>query len=228
MPRNAKFYVTSVTVTGFAMLAWSCLAQWDTCNARLAIYVCLSLLASMLKLRLPGLTGTMSIGFVMVLLGIAELKLPIVMLMACGGVVVQCVWRAKRRPAAIQIAFNVAAMAISAALAYGGAHAWPGNSVAVEMAIATCIYFLTSSLLVAGVLALTGSQALSAVWQQCYLIAFPYYLLGGAIAGMMAASGRELGWAPPLALLLVMALAFLFYRIYLSQFRPAGRPVTVA
>jgi len=53
--------------------------------------------------------------------------------------------------------------------------------------------------------------------QQCYLFAFPYYLLGGAVASLMAASSHEFGWKPPLLILPVMGLVFLFYRFYLAR-----------
>ena len=57
-----------------------------------------------------------------------------------------------------------------------------------------------------------------AVWRQCDLFAFPYYLLGGALAGLMAATGHEYGWKPPLLILPVMGMAFLFYRFFLARF----------
>ena len=37
------------------------------------------------------------------------------------------------------------------------------------------------------------------------------------MAGLMAASGRDLGWKPPLMILPVMGLVFLFYRFYLDR-----------
>ena len=92
-----------------------------TTQFRFAAYFLLSLMAATLKLRLPGLTGTLSIGFVFVLLGISELTLAETMLMACAGVAVQCLWRAQRRPAAVQVLFSVSAVAVSLTLAFEGA-----------------------------------------------------------------------------------------------------------
>lgn len=48
------------------------------------------------------------------------------------------------------------------------------NSVSVALAVATCLYFLSKSLLVSGVLSLVKRQPLRVIWQQCYLFAFPY------------------------------------------------------
>jgi hypothetical protein len=42
-------------------------------------------------------------------------------------------------------------------------------------------------------------------------------MLGGAVAGLMAASGRQFGWKPALLILPVMGMAFMFYRLYLAR-----------
>jgi hypothetical protein len=100
------------------------------------------------------------------------------------------------------------------------------ETVSVVLAVATCLYFTANSLLVSGVLSLVRREPLRVIWQQCYLFAFPYYLLGGAVAGLMAAAGREVGWKPPLLILPAMGLIFLFYRFYLA--RLAMLPATAA
>lgn len=188
----------------------------------------LSLLAAALKLRLPGLTGTMSMGFVFVLLGISELTLPATIMIACAGIVVQCYWRARRRPGLTQVLFNIAAVVISADLAYQCVHFVQSrhtDSVPVLMAVATCVYFMANSLLVAGVLSRVEGRPLRAVWERCYMLSLPYNLLGGVVAGLIASSSRELGWRPPLLMLAVMALAYLFCRMYFDRLMAQLAPV---
>jgi len=183
---------------------------------RFSVYLLLSLVAGTLKLRLPGLTSTMSIGFVFVLLGISEFTPLETMVIACAGVVMQCFWRAQSRPLPVQVIFSVSAVATSLMLAYGCSQAvraqLHAESVPVAMAAATCLYFMSNSLLVSGVLSLVKREPLRAIWRKCYLFAFPYYLLGGVVAGLVAALSRELGWKLPLLILPVMGLAFLLYR----------------
>lgn len=229
MPVNAKLYVALVSAAGTAAMVY---AFVDTERphdlGRLCAYFLLSLLAATLKLRLPGVTGTMSVGFVFVLLGISELTLAETMLIACTGVIVQCLWKATARPAAVQVLFNVSAVAASLLLAYEcvlfvRSH-WHAPALPVALAVATCVYFSSNSLLVSGVLSLVHRAPLRVVWPQCYLFAFPYHLLGGALVTIMAVSGHAVGWKPPLLLLPVMGLAFLGYRIYLV--RPAMPPAT--
>ena len=233
MPTSAKVYISLVSAVGVAAMAYAFAdPPWTHDIYRFGAYLLLSLLAATLKLRLPGLTSTMSIGFVFVLLGVSELTLPEAMLIAALGALVQCLWRAKPRPSFVQVLFGVSAVAASLMLAYQAAHfvrtQWHSDSIPIPLAVATCLYFTANSLLVSGVLSLVKQQPLRTVWQQCYLFAFPYYLLGGTVVGMMTASGRDLGWQPPLLLLPVMALAYLFYRIYLGRMTMAAATLTSA
>jgi hypothetical protein len=188
---------------------------------RFCAYFLLSLIAATLKLRLPGITGTMSIGFVFVLLGISELTLLETMLIACTGVVVQCLWRTETRPAPVQVLFSLSAVAVSLVLAYQCTRfvrtQIQAEPVAIVLAVATVLYYAGNSLLVSGVLALVKREPLRAVWQKCYLWSFPYYLVGGLIAGLMAISGRAYGWQPALLLMPAMGMIFLFYRLCLTQ-----------
>jgi hypothetical protein len=234
MPGWAKLYVSLVCAAGLTAMAGVFLDHpaWPHDLLRFCTYLLLSLVAATLKLRLPGLTGTMSIGFVIVLLGISELTIPETMFIACAGTVVQCVWRAKSRPAPVQVLFSVSAVAVSLMLAYECSHfvraQLHADSIAIVLAVATGLYFMANSLLVSGVLSLVRGERLYVIWQQCYLLAFPYYLLGGAVAGLMAASGRDLGWQPPLLILPVMGFAFLFYHLYLTRLEMLTDPTLQA
>jgi hypothetical protein len=220
MPTTARRYVYLVTALGVVVVATAFRTPLSPSDPlRFATYILLSLMAAALKLRLPGLTGTMSIGFLLVLLGIAELSLPETMLLACIGVVAQCLWKAQQRPTAMQVIFNVSAVAISAFAAFQVSQLLKSHteSIAMVMALATCCYFVSNSMLVSGVLSRVQAKPFRTVWQQCYLLSFPYYLLGGGIAGLMAASSREMGWELSLVVLPVMGLVFVFYHIYFDR-----------
>jgi len=222
MPKSAKAYISLVSVVGLVAVAIPFLdPPWTLDPLRYGTYFVLSLLAASLKLRLPGLTGTMSLSFVFVLLGISELTLAETMLMACAGAIVQCLWRPARRPAALQVMFSVAAVAISLTLAYHCGQLVQSRiqagPIAIVLAVVTCVYFLSNSMLVCGVLSVVKGQSFQSAWQQCYFYAFPYYLLGGVVAGLMIASDRVLGWQASLSLLPVMGLSFLFYRMWLGR-----------
>jgi hypothetical protein len=223
VPTPAKSYISVVSAAGVAAMAYAFLLPSRPRDLfRFGIYFLLSLLAAMLKLRLPGLTGTMSLGFVFVLLSISELTLPETMSIATAGVVLQCLWRVKVRPTSAQVVFSVSAVAVAALLAFGATGLVRSrlhlDSVTILLAVATCVYFLANSALISGVLSFVKRESFAAVWQHCYLVAFPYYLLGGVVAGLVAASGRQFGWPPALLIMPAMGMIFLFYRLYLARF----------
>jgi hypothetical protein len=223
MPSDAKVYIFLVTAAGIGAMVYAFLnPPWPHDLFQLCTYFVLGLLAATFKLRLPGLTGTMSIGFVVVLLSAFQLTLAESMFIACSGVLVQCLWRPDRRPKPVQVFFSVSAVALSLLLAYECSAVvrtkYHMEPVSIVLAVATCLYFMANSLLFSGVMSLVKREPLRQVWQSCYLFAFPYYLLGGVVTGIMAASGREFGWRPSLLILPVMSLIYLFYRLYLARF----------
>jgi hypothetical protein len=66
--------------------------------------------------------------------------------------------------------------------------------------------------------ALAGrSQAVYAIWQQCYLWSFPYYLVGAGIAGLVSVSGQYVGWKTALLIVPIMYLVYLHYRMYVER-----------
>ena len=85
------------------------------------------------------------------------------------------------------------------------------------LALAACLYFVSNTLLISGVLCLLDKKPLTTIWQQCYLWSFPYYLVGSVIAGLVTVSSRSVGWEASLLVLPVMYLVYLFYRFYLQH-----------
>jgi len=225
MPTKAKFYIGLTVVLGFALLT-ACLAlrpQFPDLP-RYFTYLALAAVASTLKLRLPGITGTISVNFLFVLVGIAAFTLTETVTIGSVAILVQCVWRTKRTPQVIQVMFNVAALALSIGLAYQLSHfalALAGvDSLSALLVVAACVYFLSNTLLISGVLCLMDGKPLKQVWQQCYLWSFPYYLVGSAIAGLVTVSSRAVGWEASLLVLPLMYLVYTFYRLYLERVTP--------
>ena len=220
MPNSATRYIAIITILGFSVLV-GCLgfrAEFPDLP-RYFSYLFLAVLASTLKVRLPLITGTMSVNFLFILIGIADFTLAETITMGCAAILMQCVWRA--RPRLVQVLFNVAALALSIAAAYQVSHfvlvLARVDSVPVLLALAACLYFVSNTLLISGVLCLLDKKPLTTIWQQCYLWSFPYYLVGSVIAGLVTVSSRAVGWEASLLVLPVMYLVYLFYRFYLER-----------
>src|SRR5689334_23129206 len=108
MSLTTKIYISFILALGVASLEQG-LRGWTPHDlTRFFCYLLLTVLASCLKVRLPGITGTMSVLFFFLLIGIVDLGLPETLVIGTVGVLAQSFWHAKVRPRAIQLAFGVA------------------------------------------------------------------------------------------------------------------------
>src|ERR1700736_1509793 len=107
MPATAKLYIGLVIALGFSLLTGCLLFQAQFPDLpRYFSYLLLAVFASTLKVRLPGLTGTMSVNFLFILIGIADLTLAETLTMGCLAILIQCIWRTRTRAKLLQVAFN--------------------------------------------------------------------------------------------------------------------------
>jgi hypothetical protein len=204
---------------GGLLFSWS-LFGWDLISwPELLAFLAVAILASFLKIRLPGVTGTVSLSFVVQLVALVELDLPELLLLAGVSAAVQSIWGSQYRPAPVQVLFNVAVLALSAGLSYAvfqGCQTSFGLPLLISLATATAALYFADTLLVAAVLCLVEEKPLSAIWQGCYYWSFPYYLVGTAFAAIMSSIGASEGWTVSFLALPLTALMYLSYRLQLS------------
>jgi hypothetical protein len=219
MNTNAKLYIGTSVAVGYALLAGTLIFFSDFPDvARYLACLSLGCIASTLKVRLPGLHGTISVNFVFILIALAQLSLAETLTIAFAVTLVQCLWRPKTRPKLVQVLFNTSTVLISTGLAYLAAHMVPGQThLLVALAPAATIFFVMNTGMVSLVLALISKSTLVAVWKQCHLWAFPYYLVGAAVAGMINQSSLTVGWRFSLLALPVMYLAYSCYKLCVSS-----------
>jgi diguanylate cyclase (GGDEF)-like protein/putative nucleotidyltransferase with HDIG domain len=188
---------------------------------RFGCFLAVALAASVLKVRLPGIKATMSANFLFILVGILDLSYSETLLMGCLGGLLQTLWHAHPRPRPIQWLFNLAnlALSISAAelvfhskVAAGVGFRWP-----LLMAAAATTYFAFNTISVAGIIAMTEGRNPVHVWKECYLWAFPYYLLGALIACGVSAINRLIGWQFGLLVFPIVYWIYRSYQTYLSR-----------
>jgi putative nucleotidyltransferase with HDIG domain len=182
-------------------------------------YMAAALLASPLKVSLPG--GTLSVNFLFTLLSIQELSLPEVLLIGLVSTLGQFYWKPARRVQAVQLIFNLAQVTVAATIAYGAyqlisvhvLHS-PGPLALVGAAITL---FIVNTLATANIIGLTENKRLLKVWNDSYLWAFPYYMVGAAIAGLVSFLNRIIGWQSSLLVLPPVYLIYRSYRIYMGK-----------
>jgi putative nucleotidyltransferase with HDIG domain len=217
-PRRATVYIGLVIFAGSVILAHG-LWTWSSQDPiRYLSYCAIAILASGMKVTLPGVSGTMSMNFLFVLIGISELSLAETLVMGCLGIVVQSVVHVKHRLRLVQVLFNLASMACSIQISYGVYHSpylLSGKLEApVKLLLAAATYFVTNTLSIATVIAVTEGKRAGKVWRESYLWSFPNYLVGAAVAWIVNAASVLLGWQTSL---LLMPILYVIYRSH-SQY----------
>src|SRR5579862_8376046 len=112
----AKLFIAVVILGGFGTLVYGAVHQSSKNIAEFICYLGIAILASRLKVNLPGITGTLSVNFLFILIGVLELSLTETLILGAVSMLAQCLY--PERPKAIQLTFNVCAGCVSTTLAY--------------------------------------------------------------------------------------------------------------
>src|SRR4051812_28055851 len=95
LPRKANAFIVTMALIGTAIVTYAS-AHWSSHDVtKLLCYVAIAITASGLKVNLPRITGTMSVNFLFILIGIAELSLPETLLMGLSAILTQCLWNTR-------------------------------------------------------------------------------------------------------------------------------------
>jgi Ca2+/Na+ antiporter len=225
MTNTAKLYIAGVNAAGLTFLVLA-LLTWHSANpVYYAAFAVLALLGATRKIRLPGMTATMSLNFLFILIGISQFSYSETLVMATAAALAQSLWNASQRPKLVQTLFGAATMSVSTALTYFfsnlALNSASGKSLAGLLMLATSLLLLFNTGLVAGVIALVDHKRLTTVWRGCYMHAFPYFAIGAALAGAVCSAEKVVGWQSTLLLVPFTYLLYIFYRFHLErQARP--------
>jgi diguanylate cyclase (GGDEF)-like protein/putative nucleotidyltransferase with HDIG domain len=229
MPASAKKFILVTSALGLLVLTAASLRWAPVDLPRLLCYVMIAMLASSLKVELPGINGTMSVNFLFILIGIVELSLPETILIGFSAALVQSFWKVRRIPTPLHLAFNFLGMmapAISFSYwAYKGIGPIVHQSMPLKLLTAACVYFVTNTLPIAAVISLVENKTFRQVWSECYFWSFPYYVVGAAIAGVVSIINQHVGWQTSLLVLPVVYWIYRSYRLYLGRLEDEKRHV---
>jgi diguanylate cyclase (GGDEF)-like protein/putative nucleotidyltransferase with HDIG domain len=231
MPIRARIYIALTATAGAVGLATSLLHWHSTDPLKFVCYLLIAVLASTMKVRLPGIQGSMSVHFLFVLLGILELSLPETMVIGCAAALVQTVWKPVNPPEPVKVVFNVLSMTSNAiCLTYFACELSAGllrHSVPLLLVVAACAYFLSNTIPVSIVIALTEQRSLRGIWAATYFWSFPYYLAGAAVVGSVSFANRYVGWQSALLVLPVMYWLYRSYHLYLGRLEEEKKRVEI-
>jgi diguanylate cyclase (GGDEF)-like protein/putative nucleotidyltransferase with HDIG domain len=218
MTLGARLYISVVVALGSFVLALGAMHPTSHQPVKFACYLVVAVAASRLKVNLPGITGTMSVNFLFILLGILELSFAETLALGCFAILTQCFYR--DRPRAVQVVFNTCATSIAIGLAYIVYHVTVfhvQNNPAVLLVATASTYFVANTLPVATIISLTERKSLRHIWSDCYFWSFPYYLVGAGVAGLVSWLNRVVDWQTSLLILPAVYLIYRSYRLYLAK-----------
>ena len=211
IPRNAKIYIGLVLAIGAAIAVFA-VGSWSSASLlQFGVLLGLVTVSSAMKIRIPGIEGTMSPNFVFLVLSMAVCSFSEVIAMTIAAALVQSLWGAKQ-PRLVQVAFSAAALLLSASFAYQASHLLLGSSSPVALVIlAGSLYLPLNTALVSAVIGLVEGRPFAEVGRLCYQRVFPYFMGGVVFAGLMSGSFSGSGmWRGAVLLFPIVALGYLY------------------
>jgi diguanylate cyclase (GGDEF)-like protein/putative nucleotidyltransferase with HDIG domain len=231
MPIRARIFV-AITVTAGVVAFVSGLFHWHSNDLlKFGCYLLIAILASTMKVKLPGMDSTMSVHFLCVLLGVLELSLGETLLIGCSAALVQSLWKNRQRIDPVKVIFNIfGLMGNAICLTYFVYHFSAGmvrNSMPLLLLVAGCTYFLGNTVPLSIVIALAENRSMRKLWLETYFWGLPYNLAGAALVGVISFANHYIGWQNALMIMPVMYVIYRSYQLYLGRLDDQKRRVEV-
>src|SRR5579863_244413 len=224
---GAQVFVGLVIAAGMASLLLAAAHQRSNNIAEFICYLGIAILASRLRVTLPGITGTLSVNFLFILVGIAELSYSEAITLGAISMLAQCLYPS--RPGAIQLTFNVCAGSLSTSLAYFVYHSSLANTLIVSRPLVLCLaastYFIVNAGCIAVVISFSEGKPLRRILVDCYFWSFPYYLVGAGIAAAISWFNHAFNWETSLLFIPAIYLIYRSYGLYLGKLADEKRHV---
>lgn len=217
----AKAFTSIVISMGVAVLI-SALFDWESRDpVRYYCYSLLALLSSGWKVALPTFPGTVSIGYLFVLIGFVDFSFPETLLLGCACVAVQSALDCREEMAVVPLLFHVSNLALAIAAGdYVVRSSWvpeSGDSPILPLAAAAIVLSLMNTFPAAAFAALRQGDGIGEVWHRASFWTTPTYLAGAAIAAMISGLSRLVGWETALVAFPITYLVFRAASRYLEE-----------
>jgi hypothetical protein len=177
---------------------------------------------SRMKVKLPGIDGSMSVNLPFLLMAVVNLSAAEAVFIACVSTVVQCWPKRGSQFRPEQMVFNVSMMAFAASVAsliwnagWVGKTAWASEPL--MLASATAAFFVGQTAPVAGMIKLAEGTLMRRVWFGIVQMSFPYYVLSAAVTSMVNSVSHHAGWRAALVVFPLMYGVHRSYRLYFGR-----------
>jgi diguanylate cyclase (GGDEF)-like protein/putative nucleotidyltransferase with HDIG domain len=223
MPLAAKLFIAAIGLAGAAGMAFTFHGSRLEVQPRFVVYLLLALATSRMRVVFPGIQGTLSLSFVLIMLGLVELTASQTMFLAVAGMAAQTCWHAKGkgRVKAVHLSFNTTSIALAVLAATWVYHEpWftgiPHGQL-LQLTVAGIAFFVVNIAFLSIVIALTEGQSIKTVLRSFCDWTFCYYLVGVSFAEIVHTATERLGWVFTLALLPPLYLVYRSIRVYFSK-----------
>lgn len=215
---RAGLLTGSVTLLGLGILGVS-LASWSSERPALfCLYFYLVLLTTGLRICRSVSIGAMPIHVLFVLFGLGTFSLPETLALACTSCLLDRAVGGKQTGGARGMLFHVAVSALAMSAAYAVYHSALVDRIHLDssltMVLAASMFFIVRAPLLAAATSLEGGTRFAKIWQETHLHAYPYYVVGPAVAGMFFVPGLGFHWE---GMVTVLPMLYLLRRSYSFQ-----------
>jgi hypothetical protein len=232
-PKVEKFFIGLMALAGLVSLSWGLLQMHLPHLAEFGSLLAIALLASRLKVKLPGLNGNMSMNLPFILIAVVQLSLFEALVIASASTLAQCFPKDGGRLKALQTLFNVSTAAAAVGLAgliFQGTvplpTAWVPGPLLLSLAAAS--FFLAQTIPVATIISLTEGGSLLRIWSNICHLSFPYYVLSAGVTSLVTTASHRIGWQIPLLVLPLMYGIYRSYGLYFGRAETPARPIVLA
>jgi hypothetical protein len=232
--RLARVFIGFIVTAAIVSMLYAGLNSHTLHTYQALAVLALAALTSRMKVKLPGINGTMSVNMPFLLIAVVSLSAVEAVAIAVASTAVQCWPKRETKFRLEQMVFNLSMMAFAASVAsmiwnagWLGHSAW--TSEPLMLASATATFFLGQTAPVAGIIKLTEGLALRKVWLSMAQLTFPYFVVSAGMTSMVNVVSHHMGWQLALTVFPVMFVIHRSYRMYFERaVAEAPRPVLLA
>jgi len=220
LPIKAKVMIGMVAVASLCALSFG-VVRWQTqAWPQLLLLMAAAALSSRLKVKLPGMTSSMSGNLPVILLAVTQLGLFASLLVAVTAAIAQSYTSGGNKTKPIQFVFNACTLLNASGLAYLAYHSQIGaraTAHTMSLVLAAATYFVANTAPVASIIGLTEGGNPFALWHKVFLWSFPNYVIGAGLTAIATAFSTFSGLATLAALMAVLFAVYQSYKMYVGR-----------
>lgn len=220
LPIKAKVMIGMVAVASLCALSFGVI-RWQTqAWPQLVLLLAAAALSSRFKVKLPGMTSSMSGNLPVILLGVTQLGLFASLLVAIAAAIAQS-YSGGNKTKPIQFVFNACTLLNAAGLAYLAYHRQifgvRATAHTMSLVLAAVTYFVANTMPVASIIGLTEGGNPFALWHKVFLWSFPNYVIGAGLTAIASTFSTISGLAAVATLMAVLFAVYQSYKMYVGR-----------